>query len=190
MTADLGDSEWVREGLRAAGERGQEIAEQVSPIVGQHGSWRFEALPGTGGGSFSSAVYRMHYSLIAVATPNPLSVIVKIVRRQDQDPSGLHYWRRESEAYCSADLRERLPEGLALPACYFWADLELASVIVLEDVGSDDRSARTMAWYGRFAQQLGRMNGSPHDSRTQPVWFSNDFVGSQARAASISVLAL
>jgi hypothetical protein len=62
VTAGLGNSEWVREGLRAAAERGQEIAEQASPIVGPRVSWHFEALPGTGGGNFSSAVYRMHYS--------------------------------------------------------------------------------------------------------------------------------
>jgi hypothetical protein len=34
------------------------------------------------------------------------------------------------------------------------------------------------------------MNGSPHDSVTQPAWFTSDFVGSQARAASISVPSL
>ena len=158
--------------------------------MGPRVSWHFEALPGTGGGNFSSAVYRMHYSPMEGTTPTPLSAIVKIVRRQDQEPSDLHYWRREAEAYRCADLRELLPVELALPECYFSADLELASVIVLEDVGSDDRLARTMSWYGRFAQQLGSMNGSPHDSVTQPAWFSSDFVGSQARAASISVPSL
>lgn len=109
----------MREGPIAAGERGREVAEQLSQLGGPGVSWHFEELPGTGGGNFSRAVYRMHFLPSDSTIPTPLSAIVKIVRRQDQDPSDMHYWRREAEAYRSGDLRNLLPDALAMPACYF-----------------------------------------------------------------------
>jgi hypothetical protein len=142
-------------------------------------------LPGTGGGTFSSVVYRMTGDAVTGFDAVPWSAIVKVAQRLDeQQPWDFQYWRRETEIYGSEWCRDRLPDGLCTPACYGSIELAAGSILFLEDLGPDDRSDRTLAWYGRLARLLGQMNGMAHDPAGQPRWLSRDFVGGEARVAS------
>lgn len=183
--ADVTTPGWVRDGLNALTELLPTVGALESGGVGSAESWDLELLPGTGGGSFASVVYRVAGAPGQSATVRPWSAIVKIVRRQDgQEPSDVQYWRREPEAYGSTEITRLLPDGLGLPVCHASAELDGCTVLVLEDVGPDDRSARTVEWYGQLARLLGQMNGNRDGAGQRPSWFTRDFVGGEARWAA------
>jgi hypothetical protein len=71
-----------------------------------------------------------------------------------------------------------------MPVCYGSIDLPSCSILFLEDIGTDDRSDRTLAWYGRYSRLLGQMNGMAVDPADEPRWLSGDFLTAEVRRAS------
>lgn len=184
------DPDWLRLAVEAVDEHA--VAEVAAKALATTDvtacSWSLARLPGTGGGTFASVVYRMTGDAIVGSDRAPWSAIVKVAQRRDeQQPSDHQYWRRETELYGSNWCRGRLPDGLSVPACYGSIELAASSILFLEDLGPDDRAGRTFAWYGRLARLLGQMNGMAHDCAEQPTWLSRDFVGGEARFASTLV---
>ena len=176
---------WVRDGLNALTDLVPAALGIESGDGASGDSWDLDLLPGTGGGSFASVVYRVSSLPDGLVGVSPRSAIAKIVRRQaEQEPSDVQYWRREAEAYSSKEIKRVLPDGLGLPVCHASVDLEECTVLLLEDLGPDDGSARTAGWYGNFARLLGRMNGNRDVVRQRPSWFTTDFVGGEARWAA------
>lgn len=147
-----------------------------------------DLLPGTGGGSFTSVVYRVFSLPDGLVGVSSRSAIAKIIRRQDQqEPSDVQYWRREAETYSSNEIKRILPDGLRLPVCHASADADECTVLLLEDLGPDDRSTRTTGWYGDLARLLGRMNGNRDGIGLRPAWLTTDFAGGEARWAAALV---
>ena len=186
----VGTPGWVRDGLNALtglvpAALGLEPGDDASGD-----SWDLDLLPGSGGGSFASVVYRVFSLPDGLAGVSPRSAIAKIIRRQDeQEPSDVQFWRREVEAYSSKEITRVVPEGLRLPVCHASVDLEECTVLLMEDLGLDGGSARTSGWYANFARLLGRMNGNRDGVRQRPSWFTTDFVGDEARWAASLVAA-
>lgn len=184
-SVDVATPGWVRDGLTA-------LTDLVPAALGLESGdgasgdlWDLELLPGSGGGSFASVVYRVFSLPDGLVGASPRSAIAKIIRRQDQqEPSDVQYWRREVEAYASDEIERVLPDGLVLPICHASVDLEECTVLLLEDLGPVDGSARTVEWYGDLARSLGRMNGNRDGTGQRPLWFTTDFTGGEARWAA------
>ncbi len=158
---------WVDEGMAAAID-----------LLGDN-SWRATRLPGTGGGTFGSVVFRLENG--------NESAIAKVVRRNEFPRDNALYWERELLVYESDWLSTVLPAELRLPGLRGVARTSESGVIVLEAVPFDDRQQRDFAWYHELAGSLAKLNAvSVHVDET-PDWLTRDFLGTEARAAAETI---
>jgi hypothetical protein len=123
-------------------------------------TWQVQ--PVTGGVELTASLQRFSGEARAVTTQLPWSLILKIVQRpsgQDDNPQGLHYWKREALAYQSGLLND-LPGSLAAPRCYAsYEPSDGTSWIWMEDI-RDEIGHWPLEFYGDVARCLGRFNGA------------------------------
>lgn len=158
---------WVDEGMAAAID-----------LLGAN-SWRATRLPGTGGGTFGSVVFRLENG--------DESVIAKVIRRNEIPRDNALYWERELLVYESDWLSTVAPAELRLPGLRGVARTSGSGVLVLNEVPFDDRQQRDAAWYGALARSSAMLNAASVDVDKTPDWLTRDFLGTEAKAAAEAI---
>jgi len=133
-----------------------------------------------GGLEYTSSVYRLKGSAIVDGSPQDWSLILKIVRPDDQadDPLGCHYWKREILAYESGMLQD-LPGQIAAPTCYSIDKRPDGSVwLWLQDLQDDQEHPWPIERYAQVARHLGQFNGAYLAGRPLPneSWIARDWL--------------
>jgi hypothetical protein len=126
---------------------------------------------GTGGGIFTSVVYRFIGQVLEKDQIIPWSLILKTFFPEDTvDPSSPYYPQRELEAYRSGWL-DNLPGDLAAPACYGVVEYPDGEIWVwLEQVVDDYGGSWPLERYGLAARHLGLFNGRFLVNQSLPTW--------------------
>ena len=83
-SVDVATPGWVRDGLTALTDLVPAALGLDSGDGASGDSWDLELLPGSGGGSFASVVYRVFSLPDGLVGASPRSAIAKIILRQDQ----------------------------------------------------------------------------------------------------------
>jgi len=121
-------------------------------------NWQSNALYGA---SSNSKIVRFAGSARDQATILPWSLILKIVRPDDQsdDPTSLRYWKREALAYQSG-LLDDLPGKIRAPRCYEVVERHGHEVwLWMEEVVDDVKDKWSLDQYGCIARCVGEFNG-------------------------------
>ncbi len=135
----------------------------AGPIV----DWTVEQMKGGVGNPVSLGLYRVQGHVDAAGSPTPFDLVLKVIQSpanrglenfgEGDDPHHWNYWRREPRLYQSG-LLDRLPPGLAAPACCGvreWDDR--VTWIWLEAVTG--AGGWTLADLSGLARRLGHLNG-------------------------------
>lgn len=140
------------------------------------GAWQSERLFGTGGGTHSSATFRLSGVLTDAGSARDWSLILKLFFSNDGAPRATHDWQRELNAYASGWLAG-LPGGLHAPRTFGAEQLtDGVYALWLEDVGaSSDWSPARAA---QAARVLGAFNGAYLTGTPWPQgdWLSRDWL--------------
>jgi hypothetical protein len=141
--------------------------------------WRFSPLQGSsGGGTFTTIVYRFQGVAHHPGSAQPWSLILKVLYAVDgQDVSDSRYWKREAHAYQSGWLAH-LPGSLVAPRCFGVLEYPEACWLWLEDVRDDGPAHWTLAHYETVARQLGAFSGAYLAGMALPdsAWLSRQWI--------------
>ncbi|RAV14468.1 aminoglycoside phosphotransferase [Paenibacillus contaminans] len=162
------------------------LASVLKRLVGDSGAtadnWSIRSI-GKGTRNFvTEGIYRVEGFASADAGIIPWSIIVKIVRPDDerQDPAHYNYWRREALAYRSG-LLARLPAGLRAPICYAVEEREDGSIrLWLEDIRGNQDEAWDDGQFAYAAGELGRLQGHflQKESLADETWLNRAWLRS------------
>jgi len=143
--------------------------------------WQVEKIKGGVGNPVSAGLYRASGRLRVNGETRDFSMVLKVIQSparlgfinlgEGEDQQHWNYWRREPLFYQS-ELVQRLPPGIAIPACYhiqYWDEQTIW--LWLEDV-QDAGELRQPAELAYLARQLGRLNGkfTPPHSLPDASW--------------------
>ena len=145
-------------------------------------------LPATGGGTFQTAVYRLAGIARSSCGAVPYSCIAKIVKHvPGQDSTSYHYVQRERAAYQADEFLDQLPGNLRAPRCLAVVETPLSSILVLEDVGSDDVCGRSTEFYSQMARHLGVFNSTLDSPVGSQTWLSESVLAQELAAVGTTI---
>ncbi len=160
---------------RLAGADAARLQEVVRVALGEPGAvlGRWEVAPLRGGGGVragDSALYTLSGMARVGAAERPWSAVLRVlapVAGQD-DPTRIHYWKREPLLY-SSGLLDDLPAGLRAPRCFGCDERTDGTVwLWLEHVREDGERAWPLERWALAARYLGQFNGAYLDGRPLP----------------------
>ena len=143
------------------------------------GGWDVAPLPGGYGvRAAGGGLYGVAGTARVGAAERPWRAVLRViapVAGQD-DPAGMHYWRREPLLYTSG-LLDDLPGGLRAPRCYGCDELPDGTLrLWLEHVQEDGDGVWPLARWALAARHLGQLNGAYLAGRPLPAapWLAGD----------------
>lgn len=145
------------------------VRSMLSTEVAQIENWKINQIGGGVGNPVSAGIYRVQGIARDELSIKPWSVILKVIQSPEnlgekdmgggENPAHWNYWKREPLVYRSGIL-DRLPEGLAAPACYAVEELPgNMARLWLEEIRDMYDGVWTLQRYRLGARHLGRLNG-------------------------------